>query len=185
MLSINGVRPAVPLDAASIAGVQIRAWQAGGLTPDVLTAVGARSVEVDWATAVAAPPSPRHRVLVAVADGVVVGFAATAPADDPDSEPSHEGELVALHVDPSHRVAGHGSRLLSASVDGLRDEGCDLASHWVAAADRVTLGFLEGAGWAVDGARRELDLHGDRVTTLAQVRLHTALGTAPDTREGR
>lgn len=180
--AINGVRPAVPLDAAEIARIQVRAWEQGAGTSvpaTVLGAVSSRAVEDGWAMAISGPPSGRHRVLVAVSDGVVVGFGATAPAGDPDSEPDHEGEVVALHVDPDHRAAGHGSRLLSACIDGLRDEGCDVAYHWVTDTDERSRAFLEGAGWAADGGYRELDLHGDAVTTVGQVRLHAGLAAAP------
>lgn len=188
--SLNGVRAAVPLDAESIAGVQLRAWQAGagaGVPAKVLDALDVQDVHFAWATAIASPPSPRHRVLVAVAAGTVVGFAATTPAGDPDSEPEHEGEIAVLQVDPSHRVAGHGSRLLSACIDGLRDEGCDVAYHWISAADLASRSFFVGAGWAADGAQRELGLHGDGSTTVGQLRLHTSLllhrdpGSPPDT----
>lgn len=176
--SLNGVRTAVPLDAAPIARLQVRAWQAGagaGLPSAALDGVSLQDIQDAWASAIAAPPSPRHRVLVAVAEGVVVGLAATAPAGDPDAEPEHEGEIATLQVDPSHRVAGHGSRLLAACVDGLRDEGCDVAYHWLTAADSVSRSFFVGAGWGADGAHRELDLHGDGVTRVGQVRLHTSL----------
>lgn len=179
-LPIQGVRAAVPLDAVPVARIQLRSWQTAGATADTLAAMSAADVEDAWSTAIAAPPSPRHRVLVAVADGEVVGFAALAPATDPDSDPAYEGEIVALHVDPSHRVAGHGSRLLAACVDGLRADSCAVGYHWLMADDLVSRSFFVGAGWAPDGGLRELDLHGDGTTTVGQVRLHTALGDDPD-----
>jgi hypothetical protein len=36
--------------------------------------------------------------------------------------------------------------------------------------------FLTDAGWAPDGAHRELDLRGDGEVLVKQVRLHTDLG---------
>ena len=36
-------------------------------------------------------------------------------------------------------------------------------------------GFLDGAGWAPDGAHRELDLDGAGTVRVKQVRLHTDL----------
>lgn len=180
---LNGVRPAVPLDAASITRLQVRAWQAGAASAvpaGFVETLRADRIHDDWTTAIAAPPSRRHRVLVAVAEGTVVGFAATAPAGDADSDPTHEGEIAALQVDPSHRVAGHGSRLLAACVDGLRDEGCDVAYSWIGAADHGSREFFVGAGWAADGARRELDLHGDGVTRVWQLRVHTSLSLDGD-----
>jgi GNAT superfamily N-acetyltransferase len=182
-LSVEGVRPAVPLDAASIAAIQLRSWQAAADVPaDLLATLSNQAVQDGWAHAITRPPSRRHRVLVAVSDGVVAGFAATAPAEDPDSDPQVEGEILALHVDPSHRVAGHGSRLLAACVDALREEGCAVGYHWVTSADAVSRAFFEGAGWAPDGASRRLDLHGDGSTTVGQTRLHTALDADPSPR---
>ena len=44
-----------------------------------------------------------------------------------------------------------------------------------ASTDDVLRGFLTDAGWATDGAHRELDLTGDGSTTVKQLRLHTDL----------
>ena len=43
--------------------------------------------------------------------------------------------------------------------------------------DDVRRTFLTEAGWAPDGAHRELDLHGNGTVRVKQVRLHTDLGT--------
>ena len=46
---------------------------------------------------------------------------------------------------------------------------------WVDSTDDATRGFLTGAGWAPDGASRELaDEAG--AGSVKQVRLHTAIG---------
>jgi hypothetical protein len=46
----------------------------------------------------------------------------------------------------------------------------------VVASDDAVRGFLDGAGWAPDGAHRELDLDGTGAVRVKQVRLHTDLG---------
>ena len=46
---------------------------------------------------------------------------------------------------------------------------------WLTSTDDMLREFLAGAGWAPDGAHRELDLHGDGTVLVKQVRLHTAL----------
>ena len=46
---------------------------------------------------------------------------------------------------------------------------------WVNAGDDDLRGFLAEAGWAPDGAHRELDLRGDGEVTVKQIRLHTAI----------
>lgn len=173
----RSVRVAWADDAPAIAALQARAWQqsyADLLPPAVLTGIEAEAFEQAWRQAIAKPPSARHRVLVALERNTVVGFAATSPSEDPDAEP-RDGEVVAFHVDPDATGAGHGSRLVSAVADTLRADGFSHARVWLIAGDDVVRQFLEPAGWAADGAHRQLDLTGDGSTTLRQIRLHTSL----------
>jgi len=166
------VRPARADDAPAVAALQLRTWRAaytGVLTSEVLDALSEQDVAARWREAAASPPSPRHRLLVALADDDVVGFAAVGPSEDPDSDPEADAELVELLVDPGHGRAGHGSRLLSACVEAMRDEGFRRARVWVLASDEVLSGFLVSAGWAPDGATRDLDIG----RAVPQVRLHT------------
>jgi GNAT superfamily N-acetyltransferase len=124
-----------------------------------------------WREAVANPPTSRHRVLVAVESGEVVGFASAGPATDADRWPGTDGELYELRVDPERAEHGHGGRLLHAAADTLTDDGFRTVSTWAVEADLAVRQFLESAGWAPDGASAELDL-GVRVPVI---RLHTAL----------
>lgn len=168
------VRPASPDDAPSVAAVQVRAWREGYvevLPLAVLAGLDEAAMAPGWRAAAAAPPSPRHRLLVAVEGGQVTGFAASAPAEDDDLAAEATTELLALHVDPARGRAGHGSRLLAATVDLLREDGVASAVTWVLAGDRVTRHFLQAAGWAPDGATRDLDMG----TLVPQLRLHTDL----------
>lgn len=169
------VRPARPQDADAVGSVQARAWRAAYsdvLPPAVLAGLTPEALAEQWREAVTAPPTSRHRVLVAVADGGVVGFAASAPATDPDLDPDSDAELLVLLVDPDAVRAGHGSRLLAATVDLLRSDGVRRAVAWLPGADTATHELLVSSGWAPDTARRELDTGHD---ALPQVRLHTDL----------
>lgn len=176
------VRVARTGDAEAIARVQVRTWRQayGALLPaaalDEVTSPTARERwQAHWHGAIAAPPSPRHRVLVALEGdlkgGGVVGFAAIEPATDPDREPATDAELDALLVDPDAGRRGHGSRLLAASVDHLREAGFTAVVTWLLEGDRALREFLASAGWAPDGSRRDLDM-GELV---GQVRMHTSL----------
>lgn len=152
------VRPARPADAAAIGAVQARAWRAAYadvLDADALASLTDDAVAARWHDAVSAPPSDRHAVLVACAGTTVVGFAAVAPAADPDAGP-RDGDLVVLAVDPAHRGHGHGSRLLAASADTLRGTGSASLRTWVPDDDAPLAAFLASAGAAPDGARRTL-----------------------------
>lgn len=169
------VRPARPEDAEAVGAVQARAWRtayADLLPPAVLAGLTPEALAEQWRESVTAPPTPRHRLLVAVAGGRVVGFAASAPATDPDLDRDTDGELLVLLVDPEAGRAGHGSRLLAATVDLLRDDGARRAVTWLPEADAATRELLVASGWAPDTATRELDTGHD---ALPQVRLHTAL----------
>ena len=177
------MRAASPDDADVIAGVQAAAWRAAYadlLPADVIDDLRSSAARDQWREAVATPPSARHRVLVAVTGADVVGFAAFGPSEDADLVAMVDAEMIALCVLPDRMRAGHGSRLVNASVDHLRVDGFLHVRVWLAAGaeDERMHAFLAGAGWAEDGARRELDLHGDGRLVVPQVRLHAAIGTA-------
>jgi GNAT superfamily N-acetyltransferase len=179
----SSVRAASPGDADAIAGVQAAAWRAAYadlLPADVLDDLDSPDARDQWRDAVATPPSARHRVLVAVTGTDVVGFAAFGPSEDSDLAAMVDAEMIALCVLPDRIREGHGSRLVNAAVDHLREDGFLHVRVWLAAGaeDERMHAFLAGAGWAEDGARRELDLHGDGRLVVPQVRLHAAIGTA-------
>lgn len=170
------VRIAWADDAAAIARVQSRSWaeqyedtlgDAARLDP--------QSVAATWHASLTKPADARNRVLVALEGNRVVGFAVTIPAADRDCDPVSAGELVELSVDPGVRSQGHGSRLLQAAVDTLVADSFSRAVTWILSTDDQRRRFLTEAGWATDGAHRELDPDGTGTTTLKQVRLHTAI----------
>ena len=168
------VRPARATDARLIADLQLEAWRAdyADLLPaGALAALSAIEAAEQWAASITQAPTRAHAVLVALAGDELVGFAATAPATDPDLEDGVTGELLILLVSAAHRRAGHGSRLMAAAITELRDSGRTRATAWLLEGDLVLRDFLEGAGWALDGAQRELDA-GEPVR---QVRLQTDL----------
>jgi GNAT superfamily N-acetyltransferase len=180
----SSVRAASADDAEAIAGVQAAAWRtvyADLLPAEVIDDLKSSGARDQWRAAVSSPPSPRHRVLVAMSGADVVGFTAFGPAEDPDLVALVDAELSALSVRPDRLREGHGSRLVNAAVDHLRGDGFRDVRVWLAAPggpdDRLHA-FLSGAGWAPDGARRELDLHGDGRLVVPQVRLHAAIATA-------
>lgn len=165
------VRTAVPADVGAIGAVHARSWRrayADLLPVEVLAALDPSALARAWAAAVASPPSPGHRVVVACAGSTVVGFAAVDAA----------GELVALLVDPAHQRRGHGSRLLSAAVDHLRAVGASPVVAWCPLDDLPRRAFLTSAGLAPDGAWRELEVPG-AAGGLREVRLVAWLG-GPD-----
>ncbi|MDN4172918.1 GNAT family N-acetyltransferase [Nocardioides sp. SOB77] len=174
------VRVAWADDAPAIAALQLRTWPetyAGVLPPGAFPS-GPEAVEqaaAAWHASLTRPADARHRALVALEHNRVVGFAVTGPAGDPDCDPVADAELAELTVDPAERGRGHGSRLLQAAADTMRADRFGRAVLWTVATDDALRRFLADAGWAPDGAHRELDLDGEGTTTVKQVRLHTRL----------
>ena len=181
----NGyVRPARPEEAGDIARIQVATWRTAYrrlLPRHVLAGLDEPWIAQRWAEAITEPPSPRHRVLVAVEQGAerhTVGFVASGPADDaalaPDERDLPDGvaAVTDLLVEPRWGRRGHGSRLLSAAVSLWREDGFETAVAWAYLEDPATRGFLTSAGWAPDGASRSLDVDD---LLVAQLRLHVAL----------
>jgi GNAT superfamily N-acetyltransferase len=165
-------------DAQSIAEIQVRAWQreyAGMLPEELLAAMDPAEFAEAWRASLAKPKDARNRVLVALERNTVRGFAVTGPSPDPDADPIADGEIVELTVDPGQTRHGHGSRLVQACAETLKADRFTRALIWLASTDDVRRAFLTEAGWAPDGAHRELDLHGDGSVRVKQVRLHTDL----------
>ena len=155
------VRPSIPEDAPTITGLQLAAWRARGLVDEeVLASVDTAAVTAQWHLAIAEPPSTRHRVLTALAGGEIVGFLAFAPAGDvalPESAGSEPVEVLALEVQAAHTREGHGSRLLAACADLVRDAGGTSLVTWSDQQDEARTRFLSSAGFAPAGPRRALE----------------------------
>jgi ribosomal protein S18 acetylase RimI-like enzyme len=172
------VRVAWADDAEGIAAVQVAAWRrlyVDLLPPDVLAALDPADLAAVWRESLTRPKDARNRVLVALERNAIRGFAITSPGSDADLDPIAEGEVADLTIDPEHTRAGHGSRLLQACADTLRADRFTHAVLWLNSTNDPLRGFLGQAGWAPDGAHRELDLRGDGEVRVKQVRLHTDL----------
>jgi GNAT superfamily N-acetyltransferase len=185
-VAIGYVRPARPDDAGEIARIQLTTWRIAYrrmLPRSVLDQLDEEFLAGRWREAVTAPPSERHRVLVAVEqaeESRLVGFAASGPADQDALAPDEEGPgpgpdaaaVTELLVEPRWGRRGHGSRLLAASVDLWREDGFGTAVAWVYDQDVATTKFLTSAGWEPDGATRALDVDN---LLVPQLRFHAAL----------
>ena len=171
------VRPARGEDALSVGAVMLASWRrqyADVLPKQALDQLSPLAVADDWKRSITAPPTPLHVVLVATEGAAVVGYAVAAPAGESSATAGTVGEIVDLVIDPDHTRAGHGSRLLAASIDHLRRHGYSEAIAWSGEKDRIRLRFLESAGFADDGGSRTMD-SGPGTAALRQVRLGASL----------
>lgn len=169
----DSVRLALPREASAVAELQHRAWRAEFAdAPVVLSELDVAAMADAWQEAIVRPPLAACRVLVAVTEAGIVGFATTMPADDPDAEAGVDGTVGEFLIDADARRQGHGSRLLNACVDTLRADGFRRATWWVQSTDDELRRFLTDSGWAADGSHREIGTDDDSLR-IKQVRLHT------------
>jgi GNAT superfamily N-acetyltransferase len=189
-MALGYVRPARPEDAGEIARIQLATWRVAYrrlLPAAALDRLDETWLAARWRAAIEAPPTARHRVLVAVEQAeqsYLVGFAASGPADEqalapgepPDALADEVAAVTDLLVEPRWGRRGHGSRLLAASVDLWREDGFRSAVAWAYDGDAATRKFLTSAGWEPDGATRALDVDD---MLVAQARLHVSLAGEP------
>ena len=168
---MTSVRAATPADAAAIAAVHVRSWQAAyrGIVPgEVLDGLSIAERERRWVELLARGGDDRPRVLVAEREDHLVGFcAATAGANDGHAD----AEVRAIYVAPAHWRAGVGSALLGAALADLRDAGCDAVRLWVFAANERALAFYRRFGFTPDGAEM-VDESSGRAEVRLRARLH-------------
>jgi ribosomal protein S18 acetylase RimI-like enzyme len=101
---------------------------------------------------------------VATEEGLIHGFATTAPSRDPDL-PGY-GELYALHVDPEHWGQGIGLALVSAARAHLFELSFRNALLWVLAGNVRAERFYRIDQWIPDGLRRTDSVWGITVNEL-------------------
>jgi GNAT superfamily N-acetyltransferase len=141
------VRPANPEDAEAIERIRVRGWQTGYrhvFPPERLD-----RLNVDWSrwAQSLADPVPGFMCFVAEAEGRVVGWASTGPANDADDA---VGELHGLYVDPDCWGRGVGQALLERAEAELA-QGWRHAVLWTLEDNPRTRRFYEAAGWRADG----------------------------------
>lgn len=169
------IRPAQPRDAAAIALIHVRTWQAayrGQLPEHFLTSLDAEIQQrtARWEGSIANAASRRHAQLVAQDGEKVVGFVTFGPSEDEPVDPQ-VGQVYAIYVDAGHWDRGHGRELFAAAVGGLTDSGFDAATLWVLESNKRARRFYETAGWIADGATKT-ERRGDVV--LQEVRYRSA-----------
>lgn len=168
------VRTANGDDVAEIARIQVLTWQTGYsrmLPPEVLQAATPELVTERWRAAVTQPPTPRHHVLVATEQEATVGFVAFGPSTDEDADDSI-AEIATMLVEPRWGRRGHGSRMLAATVEHLRQDDFRATRTWLLDRDAASTSFYESAGWQRDGVARTLAAGAQE---LREIRLHVAL----------
>jgi GNAT superfamily N-acetyltransferase len=156
-------------DAAAIAEVHVRTWQAA--YQHVFGAERLAGVTVEqrlpmWRQIL---QNVEQTALVAEDDdGRIVGWCTVGPSRDEDAD----GELWGIYVLSDAWGNGAGTALLAAGVDALRDSGCREVILWVLEDNPRARRFYEREGWLLDDARKEDEFLG---VGVAEVRYRRAL----------
>jgi ribosomal protein S18 acetylase RimI-like enzyme len=158
------VRPARPEDAAAIAAVHVRTWQAaydhvfGAERLAVLDEQLPRRIE-RWEQLL----REEGGVWVAEADGRVVGFVGYGVSRD-EAGPA-EGELYSIYVLPEAWGSGAGPALMAVAREALL-AAYPVAILWVLDDNPRARRFYEREGWAADGGRKTDTFLGVEVTEV-------------------
>ncbi len=160
------LRTARSADAAAVARVHVRSWQAAyrGLLPDEY--LDALRPEDRMGRYTFGSPDPRvPATIVALDYDEICGFVTTGTAQDADV--THAGELLAIYVDPAAWSLGIGRRLMAEAVAHLTGRGFNEAVLWVFAGNDRGQRFYRNQGWALDGCARQKEIS---ATCLDEVR---------------
>jgi ribosomal protein S18 acetylase RimI-like enzyme len=170
------IRPAVVQDAAGIAEVHVRSWQAAyrGLMPqDYLDGLDPADRLPRWQLQLSDPGTVGHEVLVAESDRGICGFSSYGPTRDEDQDASRVGEIRALYLAPGTFGTGVGRLLMAASVERLDRAGYAFVTLWVLDSNARARRFYEIAGFRADGAAMADDRAGFRLEEVRyRRRLH-------------
>ncbi|MGH9016393.1 MAG: GNAT family N-acetyltransferase [Acidimicrobiales bacterium] len=153
------VRPARPDDAAAVAVVHVRSWQAAyrGLMPDdYLDGLRSEDRQGRYTFGLSDPDAPA--TVVAEVDGIIRGFATTGPARDDDA--GDQGELFGFYVDPDVWGQGIGRLLMARARDRLVGRGWRSALLWVLVGNSRAERFYAADGWVADGEKRTDEVWG-------------------------
>lgn len=153
------VRDANPHDAAEVAGVHVRSWQAAyrGLFPDdYLDGLRAEDRMAHYTFGDGSPDRPV--TIVAVAGDTICGFATTGPSQDEDA--ADAGELYAIYLDPQAWGRGIGRSLMAEARARLSRQGFAEAILWVLEGNERAKRFYHADGWQPDGHQRQEDVWG-------------------------
>jgi GNAT superfamily N-acetyltransferase len=159
------LRRAEPEDAMAVAGVHVRSWQVGyrGLLPEEYLD-GLRPEEWALRYDFASTDPLKPKTIVAIEEGVVLGFATTMPSRDADL-PEH-GELCALYVDPEYWGRGFGVELMVAARAQMREMGFDRGVLWALEGNERAERFYRRDGWMPDGRCKTDFMHGVQVNEV-------------------
>lgn len=147
-------------DAKEIAKVQVLTWQStyrGHIPDSYLQNLDIEQSAKNWAKRIESPVQD-SQTIVAVFDGVVVGYIGVGPNRDLDAPKT--GEVYTIYVYSSHQSMGIGSELVREGIEFLKSKFFDDATLWVFNQNAGAIRYYESHGWKPTG-KSKLDKLGE------------------------
>ena len=167
------IRRATFEDAAAIAAIHVRAWQAAYaqiVPPDYLAGLSESEQTGFWQLQLAVNQTI---VLVAVSDGEIVGWASGGPSRDTDAKGG--AEVYAIYVSPKFWRRGIGLKLMKKIEAAISP--CPDITLWVLGQNQRAIEFYRKIGYEFDGTEKTICLGG---VNLWEIRLGKRAKIRPD-----
>jgi len=165
------IRRATLEDAAAIAAIHVRTWQAAyaGIVPDdFLAGLSKEKRKEFWGRELA---DNQSIVVTAVEKGAVVGWASGGASRDPDAAKC-VSEVYAIYISPENWAQGVGTQLMRRIEEEISP--CSVITLWVLAQNQRAIAFYRKLGYAPDGAEKIVQLGG---ISLSEVRFRKKTST--------
>ena len=167
------MRRARPEDAAAIAAVHVRTWQAAYehvFGAERLAGIDPERRRLGWERALS-EQFEEEDVFVAEDGGRIVAFAGAGPSRDA----SGEGELYSIYALPEAWGSGVGAALMAEALEALRARGFAEAILWVLEDNPRARRFYAREGWRLDDGESARKVEPHLGVDVAEVRYRISL----------
>jgi GNAT superfamily N-acetyltransferase len=159
------VRLALADDAADIAQIHVRSWQAAYrsiLPADYLRALSVPKHRALWNHIIA---RGMPRVMLAQRDDVTLGWITWGVSRDRDKT-RRDAEIEAIYVDPLYWRRGAGRVLIHEAIEAAASESYREITLWALEENHPGVRFYRSIGFTPDGASRTIEVGGKYVTEM-------------------
>lgn len=142
-----------PADGPRIAEIHFEAWRRFYKRLVPAEVIEERTLEIrqrQWREKLADPPE-REIILVAEADGEVIGFMTGIPSPYPDRDAEKVVNLNAVYLDPARIREGVAAALYTRFVQIAEELGYEELEGQVYPDNDRSRGFFRDRGWVLDG----------------------------------
>lgn len=170
------IRHATPDDAARIAEIHVKSWQASyrGIIPDTyLNSLEGNQRQTLWSKFAS---KPEASILLATDSKAIIGFCHMGIARDTDV--LQAAEIMAIYIDPNHERKGAGNALITHAISQARQSGFKKIILWVLEANHPAKQFYHAMNFTPDGTYRSITIAG---STLTEIRFHQIIQTSDPT----